>query len=228
MLQIAVRRHGEAHQLAGQGRVCRIVVRDLDPADVALFVEQVEEAPVGEGRDSEPGDARHRLARVERLGQHGGGVGEKSLSFLLDTKPLERQLELAPARRDLEREGLEIAALTRALAHEDIARPLGIEETLHPRAQLAREKRLHDVVLGALLQELHPKIFVALGGQQHDRDRIELAARADLSQQRLAAHDRHHDVADDDVRRAVERARQPLASVVRGDEPVVSRRETHG
>ena len=182
MLQIAVRRRGEVHQGAGQGRVCRIAVRDLHAADVALFVEQVEEAPVGEGRDREPGDARHGLVRVERLGQHGGGISEKSLSFLLDTKPLQRRLELAPARRDLKRERLEISAVTRALAHEDVSSPLRVEETLHPRAQLPREEGLRDVVLGALPQEIHSQIFVGLGGQQHDRNRIELAARSDFSQ----------------------------------------------
>ena len=68
---------------------------------------------------------------------------------------------------------------------------------------------------------MHAQLFVGLGGQQHDRNRIQLAPRPDLSQQRLAAHDRHHDVAHDEVGRAVERARQPLASVVRADEPVL-------
>ena len=195
-------------------------MRDLDAADVALFVEQVE-TPVGEGRDREPRDARHRLRRESSdSASTAVASARRPLPFLLETKLLERHLELAPARRDLEREGLEISALTRALPHEDIARPLRIEETLHPRAQLARKEGLHDVVLGPSLQELHPKIFVGLGGQQHDRNRIELMAGSDLSQQRVAAHDRHHDVADDDVRRAVERAREPLASVARGDEPV--------
>ena len=86
----------------------RIHVRDGEGAELAVRIEQLHGAPVGELRDGGLGDAADRLLDVERAAQELAGLGEEprarrsQLLGIVRTGPRERLADL-PSDREQER-----------------------------------------------------------------------------------------------------------------------------
>ncbi len=80
----------------------------------------------------------------------------------------------------------------------------------HPRQQLARVERLHDVVVGAHLEADHP---VGVLGHRGQHDHRHLGGRAQVAAERQPVLARHHDVEHHEIDRA---ALEELARARRG------------
>ena len=70
---------------------------------------------------------------------------------------------------------------------------------LHPRQQLARVERLHDVVVGAHLEPDHP---IGVLGHRGQHDHRHLGGRAQMAAERQPVLARHHDVEHHEIDRA--------------------------
>jgi hypothetical protein len=91
----------------------------------------------------------------------------------------------------------------------ELSQPVGLRGAtpVVPEAEFEQEQVLH----------------LLLGGQDDDRDGGEGGVGAQLLDERVAVHPRHHDVGDDDVRLVRQRLFEPFQPVGRGDDVVVLR-----
>ena len=92
-----------------------------------------------------------------------------------------------------------------------------------PREQIARRKRLDQIVVGRGGQALEPRLLAGARRQHDDRNRAEVRVGTQLPQQAEAVELRHHHVGDDHVGPARARGRQRLTAVAdRVDVPALA------
>ena len=127
---------------------------------------------------------------------------------------LERDAE-TPAT--LTNEGdLHISAGGRVVLHGADDPGLTLQRAADADAELAGPQRLADEVVGAELEAAQAILVGGAGRQEDEGHEGEVRVAADVLHQRPAVHLRHRDVGDDQVRRAVQRRREPLGAVRRG------------
>ena len=115
----------------------------------------------------------------------------------------------------------EVTTLARERALEHVARTLDGRQVRDARAQLFGHDGLRQEVLHALAEQPYAQLVVGLRGQHDDGDRVQLGPCAERAHERVAAHDRHHHVAQDDVGLELERPLQALLAVERRRDAVV-------
>jgi hypothetical protein len=139
-------------------------------------------------------------------------------SFVLDeclAEAVNGAQRSAQVVRDRVAEGLELLVLAFEIAQEirsrlgelfrhlcsDLTRPRQLQVRSHAADQLSRREGLHQVVVGPCLKAAHDRILPRTGGQEHQWNRAGLGVRAERPQESLTVHSRHHDVAENEIRR---------------------------
>ena len=83
----ASRSIGHLLEARAELRLRRVRAGDLQPPELLVLLDDLDDAPVGEVTNDESSDGRQRLLVVERCGQHGSRLGQKLL-LLLDALAL--------------------------------------------------------------------------------------------------------------------------------------------
>ena len=102
-------------------------------------------------------------------------------------------------------------------------RLLGVHRVPHAHHELLLRERLHHVIPGAVVEELHQELLVGLGREQEDRRRFELRLPPHRRDHLDAADVRHHDVRHDQRRAKLQGFLEPFAAVERRHHVVLSR-----
>ena len=99
-----------------------------------------------------------------------------------------------------------------------------LEEIQYSGLEQIDVERLGDICVRAGLDAGDVVLFAGLAGKHHERDVIEIDVLAYLVAQGQTVHDRHHDIADYDVRSLLEHGVQRLFSVGALDDVEVTRK----